>query len=84
MQARTLTMEQAVVNQTDWYAGGRVADREPHSESQVQAPWPDPVEQVACWLEREDSLLDLGIGYGLCGLTILYVLGSLVRAVLGW
>jgi len=40
------------------------------------------VEQVQSWLEEEDSVAALLVGYGLCGLTVLYFLGCVVRGLL--
>lgn len=40
------------------------------------------VEQVQNWLEEEDSAAALLVGYGLCGLTALYLLGCVVRGLL--
>ncbi|HBX23087.1 MAG TPA: hypothetical protein DEF34_05585 [Desulfotomaculum sp.] len=41
------------------------------------------VEQVQSWLEEEDSIAALLVGYGLCGLTAFYLLGCVVRGLLG-
>ncbi|MFA7467539.1 MAG: hypothetical protein WCY82_04655 [Desulfotomaculaceae bacterium] len=40
------------------------------------------VEQVQNWLEEEDSTAALLVGYGLCGLTALYLVGCVVRGLL--
>jgi len=40
------------------------------------------VEQVQSWLEEEDSAAALLVGYGLCGITALYLLGCVVRGLL--
>lgn len=41
------------------------------------------VERVQRWMEGEDSSAALLAGYGLCGLTALYLLGGLLRVVIG-
>jgi len=38
------------------------------------------VEKVQTWLEEEDSPAALLVGYGLCGLTALYLLGCVIRS----
>ncbi len=38
------------------------------------------IDKVMYYLEREETILEQWIGYGLCALTILYMLSSLARA----
>ncbi len=40
------------------------------------------VEKVQTWLEEKDSPAALAAGYGLCGLTALYLLGCVIRGLL--
>jgi hypothetical protein len=41
----------------------------------------DFIDKVLFYLEREETLLEQLIGYGICALAILYLLCSLVRAI---
>ncbi len=39
------------------------------------------VDDVQRWLEGKESLAQFSVGCGICGLALLYLLGSMVRAV---
>lgn len=64
---------------TDTAVLGRTREKVSAAEiAECEKPF---VDQVQTWLEEEDSPAALLAGYGLCGLTALYLLGCVIRGL---
>jgi hypothetical protein len=73
-----MQVDAAVLKRTCGQTSGHAAKRTARKQIARRTSF---IDRVSRSLEREDTLFDLLAGYGVCVVSILYLLGSLARAI---